>query len=180
MDIFVANGTLTAYLYTSPLGFPGVFYGLITRSLFMTPKLTVLALASTMALTMVGMATAQEPTPGKLVRLEKAGTYEAQVGDLIEIDQNTYSDSGPEYFITNVKVEIKGEGVLPRKATIVLVPPSGNGPGGRPAPGATSELRAYLPAEGTGDATVTLTPIGANGKPRDSKVFTIKVSKPSK
>jgi len=98
----------------------------------------------------------------------------AYVGDLIELPFETDSTTGP----TGLKVEVSNKEVFPRKPIIALTVPDPFDvvkPGGVIPP---VEIRAYLTAEGIGDAVVRVTPrIPAGGRKVEPRVFRIKVLK---
>lgn len=123
-------------------------------------------------LTMIASASAvvaQDGIPSQLVKLTKAGSYDATTGDLVVITFASNPSTGPANPAANLKVEVKGSG-LAKKVIVVFAPPA------RPVPGASGEIHAYLATEGAGDATVTVTPINGIGKAGTPVTYKVKVS----
>jgi hypothetical protein len=113
-----------------------------------------------------GAARAQD-YPGLLHRLTKSVSYEASPGDLILVAVPADFLAGPDNPAARLKVEIEGTG-LSKKPYVVRTLPTPRTP---KVPG---EIQAYVPVEGPGSATLTVTPI--SGKDKAGKPLVIKVS----
>jgi hypothetical protein len=128
-----------------------------------------LALWTTGALVLAcGMARA-EGEPGLLLRLTKSVSCEASPGDMIVVAVPSNPSTGPNNPAAKLKVEVEGAG-LSAKTYVVSTPPAPRRPG---APG---EIQAYVPVEGPGNATLTVTPISGKGKPGKPLVFKVTVA----
>lgn len=123
-------------------------------------------LASVVLLSASGAVQAQD-YPGMFFRLTKSGKCQASPGDLILVAVPADFLAGPDNSANRLKVEIEGTG-LSKKPYVVRTLPTPRTP---EVPG---EIQAYVPVEGPGNATLTVTPI--SGKDKPGKPLIIKVT----
>lgn len=90
--------------------------------------------------------------PGRLIRLEKSGDLQANVGDLLQIAVGY--PVVPGRIVAHLKVEIKGEAA---RALIVVKTT-------KPMIVGAGEFSAFIKAEKKGEAALAITPVDVSGK----------------
>jgi hypothetical protein len=93
-----------------------------------------------------GQSTPAEP--GRLLRLDREGSYTVRAGDLILVALDQHPPDGRDFPNGYLKVIPKGKGLSANSYVVTATPaiPSGNG----------DEIQAYIPVESEGEATLTV------------------------